>query len=471
MPKTVSTPALEQPAISASPTRASCAPLDDRRERPAAARFHATDVGGLAGIARGLALVAPERGVRRQHHPRVPADRRIERAAARRATTSSAAPPSRPSSSASSSAAVSTSAPRETFTRNAPCRIRASVVSVDQRRRSAAAAGRCSETTSDSARTPCRSSRSTRRSATARRAQDRGRTPDRRSASRAPPGACRSARDRRFRASGCDGRRRRPVANASQPPARTSRSRNGTWRTSESAIERAVTATSSVVASGTFATQMPARAGRLEVDVVDADRDRRDDPQPLGEALDHVGRDGAVADEQRVGAGRPRRARRPASRRRRSAPSNPSARSRSGPSPHAVVHRVDIHSRCRISNHWCILGSAQARRQAVLRPAGEHGTNRPGFVEHATTRRAPQAIGVSSRGRSSRSRASHGRASSSLAPLSCCSSTRSARSTSSRSRSTGAGRSTTTAVSTTGCTSTRSPGASFSASARPCSAC
>ena len=55
-----------------------------------------------------------------------------------------------------------------------------------------------------------------------------------------------------------DGRRRRPVPKASQPPARTSRSRKGMWRTSESAIASAVTATSSVVASGTFVTQMPA---------------------------------------------------------------------------------------------------------------------------------------------------------------------------------------------------------------------
>ena len=90
--------------------------------------------------------------------------------------------------------------------------------------------------------------------------------------------------------------------------------------------------------------------------MVDADRDSRDDPQALGEALDHGGRDGAVADEQRVGAaGRGEHAGR--RRGNGSAHHEPLRAEQIGALATRGLHRVNIHSRCRISNHWCILGS------------------------------------------------------------------------------------------------------------------
>ena len=422
-------------------------------------------------VAGGLALVAPERGVRRQHHPRMSAHRRIERR--RLARRRRPAPHRRAGLRRAPRAGrrCRRATPRETFTRNAPRRIRASAAAsisggAPGQRRAGAARPRPTP-----ARTLVRGRAASRRSATARRAQDRGRTPGRRSASRAParclPMRPRPTIPRVRRGWPPPATRRERVPAAARACRGRGTARGGRARAPSRGLLPRPPRWSH---PARCATQMPAVRGRLEVDVVDADRDRRDDPQPLGEALDHGGVTGlsptSSASAPSAAASTPAGVVATAAR-----TSNPSARSRSGPSPHVGLHRVNIHSRCRISNHWCILGSGHGRGKRCCAPLVSMVRIARGFVEHATTRRAPQAIGGSSHGRSLRSRASHGRASSSSRRCSCCSSTRSARSTSSRSRSTGAGRSTTTAVSTTSCTSTRSPGASCSASARPCSAC
>ena len=105
-----------------------------------------------------------------------------------------------------------------------------------------------------------------RAAAARRRPARRPRAPGRWPTNRPKSGAARRARARPVRpiptmpSVSDDGRLRGPVAKQSQPPSRTWRSRKGTCRTRPSAIASDVVATSSVVASGTLATQAPCAA-------------------------------------------------------------------------------------------------------------------------------------------------------------------------------------------------------------------
>ena len=56
-----------------------------------------------------------------------------------------------------------------------------------------------------------------------------------------------------------------------------------------------------------------------------------------------------------------------------------------------ALHRVNIHGRCRISNHWCILGSACRDGKPCCTSLASMVRIGRGFVDDATTRRAPQA--------------------------------------------------------------------------------